>query len=194
MRRVDDGRSLPRCLDTTPTRGRPPPPADDAAADGPPAALFTMRSGRHARKTHGQAAPGAPRVVPRGNGQLTQYCSVQYAIHAVRSPRAYATAPGATPLQCRASTARDRPVRCARAHGRRRRGAVAGWRLRKINCAHAPDVQSSRAVGGVRSLTVACSSTDHPLGDPYYTIPTTPIGGVQTKPNHLLSAMYGSLH
>jgi hypothetical protein len=77
MRRVDDSRSLPRCLDTASTRRRQPPPADSAAGR-PPARLFTMRSGRHARNARGQAAPGLPRVLPPCTGQLTQYCSVQY--------------------------------------------------------------------------------------------------------------------
>jgi hypothetical protein len=77
MRRVDDSRSLPRCLDTAPTRGRPPPcPADDSAAGRPAAGIFKLRSGRNTRNARGQAAPGAPRILLRGPGRLTQYCSV----------------------------------------------------------------------------------------------------------------------
>jgi hypothetical protein len=150
MRCVDDSRSLPRCLDTTPTRGHPPPPADDSAAGRPAAGLFTLRSGRHARNARRQAAPGAPRVLPRGTGRLTQYCSVQYTIHIVRPPRAYATAPGDPQRHISAALHRERPAGALlEGHGRRRRGAVGG-RKRKISCAHAPDVQSSRAVGAFR--------------------------------------------
>jgi hypothetical protein len=116
MRRVDDSRSLPRCLDTAHRRGRPPPcPADDSAAGRPPAGLISMRRGRHARNARGLAAPGAPRVLPRGTGKLPQYCSIQYAIHSVHPPRSYATALAT----CNATlmprcAAKGRPVRCAR--------------------------------------------------------------------------------
>jgi hypothetical protein len=76
MRLVDDSRSLPRCLDTAPTRGRPPPPADDCAAGRPPAGLFPLCSGRHARNACGQAAPGHPasfRGVPAGQRNIVPY-------------------------------------------------------------------------------------------------------------------------
>jgi hypothetical protein len=73
-RRVADSRSLPHCLDTAPTRGRPPPcPADDSAAGWPPAGYFKMRSGRHARNARRLAAPGALgslREVPAGERNL----------------------------------------------------------------------------------------------------------------------------
>jgi hypothetical protein len=108
-RRVDDSRSLPRCLDTAPTRGRQPPPADSAAGR-PPARLFTMRSGHHARNARGQAAPGVPRVLPPCTGRLMQNCSVQYAIHFVRPPRAYATAPGDVQRHINAALRRERPA------------------------------------------------------------------------------------
>jgi hypothetical protein len=115
MRRVDDSRSLPRCHDTTPTRERPPPcPADDSAAGRPPAGLFAVRSGRRARNARGLAAPGSPRVLPRGTGRQTQYCSVQYAIHSVRPPRAHAAAPGDVQRHIHAALRRDRPASALR--------------------------------------------------------------------------------
>jgi hypothetical protein len=79
MRCVDDSRSMPRSLDTAPTRGRPPPRADNSAARLPPAGLFTLRSGRHTRNARGKAAPGVPQVLPRAPSNNTiLFSTVRY--------------------------------------------------------------------------------------------------------------------
>jgi hypothetical protein len=114
MRRVDDSRSLARCLDTAPTRGRPPPcPANDSAAGLPPAGLFTMRSGRpttqRPRAGRARRAPG-PSAWHRPANAM--YCAVQYVIRSVRPPRAYATAPGDVQRLINAALRHERPA-CA---------------------------------------------------------------------------------
>jgi hypothetical protein len=118
MTRVDDSRSLPRCLDTAPTRGRPPPcPADDSAAGRPPAEPFAMRSGRHARNAPRwprQERPGSFRVAPEGYHNILQYSMLCIPSAPLR---AYATAPGDVQRHINAALRREGPAGALRESG-----------------------------------------------------------------------------